>query len=301
MSAHGVSTRRLAACDDASVKAYVLTRVTMDEAMFFLDPLCRYGLVSAHATFFGGYDDDDTMIGAMLLSGDNCYVVWNQREIVPLLTNILRTEYANVRISGLTWLSEPVLAQFAEEELAWRQQGTTCALTKYSLQSIQYQPTRRATLADVPRIIELERRVMAHDQGQSLVTVARQKIVQERITTYTAYIAEVGKKVVAVAYTDIEIPQAAHVCEVATDPAYRNQGFGAACVAALCADLLNRVERIFLTYADNNTAAARTYRKIGFIPWSRRQRAQLVLGACNPAGRSETHTRKSGDALRAAA
>jgi ribosomal protein S18 acetylase RimI-like enzyme len=273
----------------------------MDEAMFFLDPLCRYGLVSAHATFFGGYDDDDTMIGAMLLSGDNCYVVWNQGEIVPLLTNILRTEYANVRISGLTWLSEPVLAQFAEEELAWRQQGTTCALTKYSLQSIQYQPTRRATLADVPRIIELERRVMAHDQGQSLVTVARQKIVQERITTYTAYIAEVGKKAVAVAYTDTEIPQAAHVCEVATDPAYRNQGFGAACVAALCADLLNQVERIFLTYADNNTAAARTYRKIGFIPWSRRQRAQLLLGACNPAGRSETHARESGDALRAAA
>jgi len=269
--------------------------------MFFLDPLRHYGMVSAHATFFGGYDDDDTMIGAMLLSGDNCYVVWHPREIVPLLTTILRTDYANVRISGLTWLSEPVLAQFAEEELAWRQQGTTCALTKHSLQSIQYQPTRRATLADVPRIIELERRVMAHDQGQSLVTVARQKIVQERVTTYTAYIAEVGKKAVAVAYTDTEIPQAAHVCEVATDPAYRNQGFGAACVATLCADLLNRVERIFLTYADNNTAAARTYRKIGFIPWSRRQRAQLVLGACNPVGRSETHARKSWDALRAAA
>ena len=272
----------------------------MDEAMFFLDPLYRYGLFSTNVTFFGGYDDD-TLIGAMLLNGDNCYMVWHQREIVPLLTNILRPEYANVRISGLKWLSDPVLAQFTEEELAWRQQGTTCVLTKHSLQSIQYQPTRRATWADVQSIIELECRVMAHDQGQSLVTVARQKIVQERITTYTVYIAEVGKKVVAVAYTDIEIPQAAHVCEVATDPAYRNQGFGTACVAALCTDLLNRVERVFLTYADNNTAAAWTYRKIGFIPWSTRQRAQLALRACDPARLLETHGRKSGDALLAVA
>jgi predicted GNAT family acetyltransferase len=301
MSGHGVRTRRLAACDYASVKSYVLAMVTMDEAMFFLDPLGRYGLDSANATFFGGYYDDDTLIGAMLLSGHNCHVVWNQCEIVLLFANILHKEYDHVRISGLTWLSDPVLAHFAEEELAWRQQGTTCALTKHNLQSVQYQPTKRATLADAERIVELERRIMAHDQGQQLATVVRQRTVQERITAYTVYIAEVGEKAVAVAYTDTEIPQAAHVCEVATDPAYRNQGFGAACVAALCTDLLNRVERIFLTYADNNTTAARTYRKIGFIPWSRRQRAQLVLRDCSTAVLSERHERQSGDALLAAA
>lgn len=276
-----LATHPVLAWEQDDVQAYVRDAVSMDEAMFFLDPLQRYGVGNPRAQFIGAYDEHTRLVGVLLRHGSECNVVWSAPAAAPRLAGVLRQSGQRVRLSGPAPRAEAFLRHFVDAELTHRQYGTTCVLTPSTVRAVALQPTRRATAADVEAILALEQRVLAHDQQQHLATTARREVISQRIASYSVWIAADETRAVAVAYTDVEISAAAHVCEVATDPAYRSQGFGTACVAALCQDLLRRVERVFLTYAHGNAPAARAYAKIGFHPWAARQRVSLALDAAD--------------------
>ena len=274
---HRPHMRRLAVPDSTVLNAFLLGMDAMDEAMFFLDPLLRYGITAAQQAFWGGYDAENRLLGVMLCGGQSCHVLWQNRAVLPLFADFVRHRYDIIRFTGPTWFAQAFLAQFSAETVRLRQEGTTCVLTSQRLQSIDCRAARRATLADMPHILALEQRVAVHDHSERRDPAARRPTIRQRITAYPTYVAEAAGRVVAVAYTDAAIPQAAHVCEVATDPAYRNHGFATVCVAALCTDLLRWVDRVFLTYADGNSVAARAYDRIGFLPYAKRLRARLVV------------------------
>lgn len=278
----GLTTRLLSVGEQAAVQDYVCATVSMDEAMFFLDPLQRHGVVRPQTHYWGAYDQRARLVGVMLLQGQEGNVVWSAPAVPSCFAELLRQEPQRLRMSGPASLAAVFLRQFTEAELSRRQHGTTCVLTPSHLRPVPYRPVRRATAADVEAILALEQRVLLYDQGQHLETAARRAVIAQRLAAYSVYLVEVEERAVAIAYTDVEIPAAAHVCEVATDPAYRQQGLGTACVAALCGDLLRRVECVFLTYANENTPAARAYHNIGFLPCAARQRACLTLNVRQP-------------------
>lgn len=271
----GVTTRRLYAENARALEAYLYANTTLDEAMFFLDPLKRHGLHGSHAIFFGGFDSTATLQGVMVVKDNACHTVWSDPSVLPLFATILQRDYPQGCIRGLRQFVEPFVAHFSSAAFASQQQSTMCELTARSMHSVPPRHTRRATLDDVATLVALEQRVAAHDHGTPPDLATRQATIAERILHYTVYMAEANGQAVAVAYTDTEMLPVAHVCDVATDPDYRNQGFGTACVAALCRDLLLRVTSIFLTYADGHAAAARACEKIGFVPCAQRQHAVL--------------------------
>lgn len=286
-----VYTKPLTPYDQTDLLTYVQSTVAMDEAMFFMAYLAQNRIDNHRAMIFGAYNDRGQMVGALLINGDDCHVIWTHRRVLPLFAETLRQCVTTVRISGPTALCGAFLEHFSDEEIAFEQAGTTCVLSPQTIRPVRLRPIRCATLADVAGILMLEQRVQVSDQGKQPAepwrhaagySEQRQRIISERVQTRTAFIGEHNEQTVAVAYADVVLPQAAQICEVATAAACRNQGFGSACVATLCQHLFTRTERIFLTYADDNDAAARAYQKIGFLPYAKRLRAQLVMETRRP-------------------
>jgi ribosomal protein S18 acetylase RimI-like enzyme len=250
-----------------------------DEAMFFLDALARSDMHCTPTEFVGAYSDSEALLGVLMMRQPYCHIIWHRHEVLAPFAEYLRRTRTTAWVSGTRPQAEAFLAYFTGEEVVLRQEGTTCVLTLSRLSAVPNRLVRCATQADVARILALEQGVRLHDGGETLAAIARRHIIAERVQAQTAYIAEGHGEVVAIAYADIVLPDAAQVCEVATAPAYRNQGFATACVATLCRALLRHVKQVFLTYADGNLAAARAYDKIGFQPYRRRLRAQLILAA----------------------
>lgn len=279
---------KLTSQDRKSLEAYLLGVEERDEAVFFLDPLYKKGVDGEEADFFGELDQKDTLVGAMVITGQRCNVLWQSREYLAECATILRRVGGYVSVEGPKDLAVPFLTNFTEREIASPvQEGTTCGLESQLLSAtladilkrVQPNTPRRALLNDVDRIIAMETYI---DQDESVSTYSRlpdrKDTIQYLIDNYTTYIVEVDDEVVSVAYTDKEVPHGAHIVQVSTHPNHRGLGFARACTAAICAELFDRMEplqRIFLTYADGNDPARYAYEKIGFTPIRKRVRARL--------------------------
>ncbi|HBY93868.1 MAG TPA: hypothetical protein DEP84_07825, partial [Chloroflexi bacterium] len=71
-------------------------------------------------------------------------------------------------------------------------------------------------------------------------------------------------QIVAAAQTTAEAQTLAVIGGIVTDPAYRGQGYGKACTAALCAELLAEGKAPYLFYNKANVPAAHVYAAVGF-------------------------------------
>lgn len=70
------STRQLSEHDRKNLESYLRFVKEADEAMFFRDPLDKYGIDSGQANFYGGCDDSGGLVGVMMLTGQSCDVLW---------------------------------------------------------------------------------------------------------------------------------------------------------------------------------------------------------------------------------
>jgi len=78
------------------------------------------------------------------------------------------------------------------------------------------------------------------------------------------YCVKRNGKIVSAAGTHLKTPQIAHLGSIATDEAYRRQGFAAACTSALALDLASKGRIISLFVRRDNKSAISMYEKLGF-------------------------------------
>lgn len=115
---------------------------------------------------------------------------------------------------------------------------------------------RRATLADLPRLIELYA-----DAGH----MARSPAAVERPLRDTrVWLAEWQKQILSVALTNAETKNLAMIGGVYTRPNARGYGLSQAVCSALCAELLSNRKQPILYW--ETPEAGRVYRKLGFKP-----------------------------------
>ncbi len=275
---HALTSRPLTITDAAELRAFLDAPEISSyayEGLFFRSVLCHDGLDSQQAAFFGSFDEGE-LVAVMLIHGPKCHIIGHSDLGLGMLVHHLRRVRSHIGLEGATPHVQACVKRFGKGEVAHLEEGIPCRLTRQTIQSIPTHTTRGATLDDLPQILALEQQTGR--LGQVAECVMRQPIIARRVCLGRVYVAEADRQIVSVAYADVALSPAAEICEVATSPSHRNRGLGTACVAALCRALLReRVEQIFLTYAKGNTAAARTYKKIGFRAsrYGRRLRADV--------------------------
>jgi predicted GNAT family acetyltransferase len=115
---------------------------------------------------------------------------------------------------------------------------------------------RRASMADLPRLIELYR-----NAGHMRRTPAQ---IENPLRSRRIWLAEIGQVIPAAALTNAETRDLAMIGGVYTDPAYRNQGLSSAVCSALARELLEERKMPVLYW--ETPAAGAVYRKLGFRP-----------------------------------
>jgi RimJ/RimL family protein N-acetyltransferase len=91
-------------------------------------------------------------------------------------------------------------------------------------------------------------------------------------------IRDAGGRLVATAGVHVldDVNQVAAIGNVATDPAHRRRGYGAAVVATLCHELRSRVDVVGLNVAEANLVGRRLYERLGFEVVARYEEAELA-------------------------
>lgn len=113
---------------------------------------------------------------------------------------------------------------------------------------------RRATLADLPRLIDF----YAHAEQMSRSPAG----VERPLHDTRLWVAEEGNKILSAALTNAETAKLAMIGGVYTPIIWRGQGLSQAVCSALCADLMAAQKQPILYW--DTPAAGAVYRKLGF-------------------------------------
>lgn len=125
------------------------------------------------------------------------------------------------------------------------------------ISTLQY---RRMTLADIPRILEIELQSFTLPWSEEAF---RLELTQNHFAKYV--VAETEGRVIGYAGTWIIIDEA-HVTNVAVDPAYRGHGIGEELMKQLMVvAIAHGAERMTLEVRVSNTVAQNLYGKMGFL------------------------------------
>lgn len=120
-------------------------------------------------------------------------------------------------------------------------------------------PVRRATLADIDRIIALLKTIDEFSVDDHM----RERMMQKmKSGTGRTYYVEQNGKIVATASTSAENSRSAMIVGVGTHKSFRQKGYATACVQKLVRDLLDEGKYACLFY--DNPRAGRIYKRLGF-------------------------------------
>ena len=216
--------------------------------------------------FWGSFDVKERLQAILNLAPTQFRALWNSKESLLPMIELVRNRYSQVSTSSQAHQLEPLLTFFTPEEITFNQRGTACTL-KHDDFTMYYSPAvRKANSDDIEKILWL----FPEDPG-----LERSRLTAS-LSHCTVFVIVLDEKIVSIARTDVETPNAAHIVGVATHPSFTGKGYATYCVSALCEDIFTRCENIFLAYADGNDAAGRVYEKLGFISLSeKRMRARF--------------------------
>jgi RimJ/RimL family protein N-acetyltransferase len=128
-----------------------------------------------------------------------------------------------------------------------------------------FSPPRVASTGDMERLIDFYETGF-YSLARLPSRAAWHNRLSEQLAHRTLYVIEDSAgRVVSAALSSAEAEGVAMLGGVATLPDYRGKGLSALCVGALCKHLLERgFHTIALFYLEDNDAAGRVYRKLGF-------------------------------------
>jgi len=267
MGAMDSATRPLGATDRPALDR-LLAEAGLPAA-YARDHLRVHGLQAAGARAVGTPGAGDAAVAAALVADEGiAWAFWRTPAQAAALGTALPDLGSNL-LSGPRDLVAPLLAHLPPRGVGGvdRCPFERLAPADLSLPPAPHTPApRRATPADMEPLIDFYIRGF-YSLAQLPTRAAWRTRLQEQLESRTLFLIEHDGIVVSAAQSSAEAGDVAMIGGVATVPAYRNRGFSARCVAALCSALFaGGVREIGLFYLPANLPAARVYRKLGFRP-----------------------------------
>jgi len=229
--------------------------------LFHLANLAQLGIEHPDLHYYGAFDDDNTLIGEIMLMRTNAGVFWHDPAALPLFKEIIIRESVST-IAGSREQIDPLLNMLPAGSIRQLVNATYAHATAGGLMSW---PTRGEHLA-TPDDIDLLADLYAHNILFTTLDRAGHQARVESVLATGGLIALIKRDGIAIsaARTSAIGHGMAMIGGVLTLPAYRRQGFGRACTGLLARRLIEMGVTPHLTYDHNDPAARRTYLGLGF-------------------------------------
>lgn len=235
--------------------------------IFPIADLEHFGWESPNLRFDGIFRGDE-LTGHLMRYGTNGSFAYDHRDDARLVERWLRHNRI-AYVNGLARYVAPVLDRLRPGEVVRLEESYLARLEpdRFRPETLRASPgqSRRATLEDLDGATRTH--IAAPDEFAQLDYGTRREMLRATLTDgwrrLFVGVTPYGK-IVSAAQTSAEAETLAVIGGVVTDPAYRGQGYGKACTAALCAELLAEGKIPYLFYRKSNEPAARVYAAIGF-------------------------------------
>lgn len=244
----------------------LLTFLLEDPAnnLFLIADLQQFGLDHPHLSYYGGYLKGQ-LVGVFMVYRRNGSLYWHHRRVLAGFADLARKQGMKF-ITGCRRQVDPLLENFTPEEVTSSEECIYCQLAPDDFRGMNRQVARKATTADVEALAHFYTHNFGFAPGSR--QQHRERVIRT-VENNTLYFVEEDGRVASAALSSVEGGGMAMIGGVATLESERNRGYAAACVGALCADLLARNLTPYLFYKVGNRPAQRVYEKIGFQPIGR--------------------------------
>ncbi|MBL0388790.1 GNAT family N-acetyltransferase [Tumebacillus sp. ITR2] len=226
-------------------------------ALFFQGNLLAMGFGHPNLEYWGSFDGSE--LTAVLMRYVNNFSILAHEEGMDLQGLILiANEFDEIRaLTGRPWIMEQFVSGLTRHPMSNLHHDYFCALSAEAFQPGSVESVRRTTVEDAEEVGVL------YAQGEFkhfTADVYRRRLLDSHCRSF-AVVDEQGR-IVSMAMTTAETPDAAMIGSVYTPSESRGRGYASRAMSALCADLLADGKKPCLFY--DNPSAGVIYRRLGF-------------------------------------
>jgi uncharacterized protein len=236
--------------------------------IFLIGNVAAFGVRGRSIAFWGAFQQANLAGVAMLHGESACFFAPERACLEQLLPKVRLAK----NLSGELGLMEDVVSRLPAARLVWSTNEYFCRLNAGNFRPCPMEGARWAVPADLGLLTDL------YAQGESFSHVNRRDITKEvesHLASARYQVLTIGNQILCAAGV-AETEDMAMIVSVLTAPSARNRGYASIVVSSLCADLLARGKTPHLFYREDNHAAGRVYRKLGFAPIGRWKLARLA-------------------------
>jgi predicted GNAT family acetyltransferase len=237
--------------------------------IFLIGDVAAWGVRGRNIAFWGAFRQANLTAVAMQL-GESASFYAPERASLDLL--LPRVGLAQ-NLSGELGLMEDVISRLPAQRLIWAANEFFCRVEAKDFRACNTTGVRPAVAADLDLMTGL------YAQSGSFSQLSRAHVsgqIEKQLAGARYHILMNGSEIVCAAAAVAETVDTAMIVSVLTAPAARNRGYASAVVSSLCADLLARGKMPHLFYREDNEAAGRVYRRLGFGTIGRWKLARLA-------------------------
>jgi len=187
--------------------------------------------------------------------------------VIPLMVADMASRRVRF-MSGLTAVVDRLVPPLRAEGVVPIQDEceTLCQLEPDDLVPVHAGRVRRATLGDLDLVAELRTSFEAEyfHIPRHVVPPRWAKRIARRYIEDGTYLAEEDGEAISMAAVEVDIPQLSVAAAVYTRRAWRRRGYAKSVVSALAEDAFRSKPLVALTVREENTAAQRAYKALGF-------------------------------------
>lgn len=236
--------------------------------IFLIGDVAAFGVRGRNIAFWGAFRQA-SLAGVAMLLGESASFYAPER---ACLDQLLPTIGPAQNLSGELGLMEDVVSRLPEHRLVWATNEFFCRLEAGNFRPCDASGVRPVVVADLGLMTDL------YAQGEAFSRLSRGQVseqMERQLASARYRVMVIGDEIICAAAAVAETEDTAMIVSVLTTPTARNQGYAGAVVSSLCADLLARGKTPHLFYREDNDAAGRVYRRLGFAPIGRWKLARL--------------------------
>ena len=236
--------------------------------IFLIGDVAAFGVRGRNIAFWGAFRQANLAGVAMLLGESASFYAPERACVDQLLPKVGLAQ----NLSGVLGLMEDVVSRLPAQRLVWATNEFFCRLDARKFRPCDASGVRPAVAADLGLMTDL------YAQGDASSQLSRRQVseqMERQLASARFHVMVIGHEIICAAAAVAETEDTAMIVSVLTAPAARNRGHAGAVVSSLCANLLARGKTPHLFYREDNDAAGRVYRRLGFAPIGRWKLARL--------------------------
>ena len=236
--------------------------------IFLIGNVATFGVRGRSIAFWGAFRQANLAGVAMLFGESACFYAPERACLDQLLPKVSLAQ----NLSGERGLMEDVVSRLPAQRLVWSTNEFFCRLEAGTFRPCDTAGVRPAVAGDLGLMTDL------YVQSDAFSQLSRGQVseqIERQLASARYHVLLNGDEIVCAAAAVAETEETAMIVSVLTAPAARNRGHAGAVVSCLCADLLARGKTPHLFYREDNAAAGRVYRRLGFGTIGRWKLARL--------------------------